>query len=79
MKIEQQNDAELLSAQAKHREIYIEKQVGDIPNLICYVKPGKDPLTRWKIALPKSMLESFIRWYHIVIGHPGNTRLPLSL
>jgi hypothetical protein len=39
MKVEQQNYEELLSAQAKHPEIYIEKQIGNVNGLICYVKP----------------------------------------
>jgi hypothetical protein len=41
IKIEQQHEAELLSTQARHQEIYIKKQVKDVLNLICCVKQGK--------------------------------------
>ena len=37
LKNEQQNDAELLASQARHPEIYIEKQIGDVHDAICYV------------------------------------------
>ena len=41
IKFEQQHEAELLSTQARHQEIYIKKQVKDVLNLICCVKQGK--------------------------------------
>ena len=60
MKIEQHNDVELLDTQAKHQEMYIEKQIGDGHNFICYVKPENDPETQWTVALPLSMSETSI-------------------
>ena len=72
-KNEQQNDAELLASQTKHPEIYIEKQIGDVHDVICYVKPGSVLDTQWKIALPKSMLESAVKWYHLHNDRPFRT------
>ena len=39
----------------------------------------KTPETQWKIALPRSMLASAIRWYHLVTGCSGLKRLRLSM
>ena len=62
MKTEQQNDAEMLSAHTKHPEIYSEKEVGNVPNLLCCIKPGNDPVTQWKVELQRSMVKSSIKW-----------------
>ncbi len=75
----QQADAELLEWKRKFPERYIDKQIGRVRGIICYVKPGEDPRTQWKIALPASMLEGTVKWFHQITGHPGITRLRITL
>ncbi len=33
----------------------------------------------WKIALPEAMVVDTIKWFHQVMGHPGEKRLPETL
>ena len=56
---------------AKHSKHFITKEIGTVPDLICYVKPGTNPDTSWRIVLPTSMVKNTIKWYHLVTGHPG--------
>ncbi len=40
------------------------------------VGSSKDPAqTNWKISLLKSMVVDTIKWFHQVMGHPGEKRL----
>jgi hypothetical protein len=39
--------------------------------LICQIRPDKP----WRIAIPTVMVDDVIRWYHLVLGHPGIVRL----
>jgi len=43
-------------------------------NVLCYTKPGDNP-ANWKVALPKELIGSTVKWYHQVTGHPGSKRL----
>ena len=63
----------------KYPKSFIKKEIGTVPDLICYVKPGTNPDTSWRIVLPTSMLDSTIKWFHLVTGHPGSKRLELTL
>jgi hypothetical protein len=54
------------------------KSISAVDNVLCYVKPG-DPPANWKIALPKSMLQPTIRWFHQITGHPGSKRLHMQI
>ena len=58
---------------------FITKEIDTVQDLICYVKPGANPDTSWRIVLPTSMLKSTIKWYHLVTGHPGTKMLELTL
>ena len=40
--------------------------------LICYVMTRGEP---WHIAIPDSLLDSIISWYHQILLHIGMTRL----
>ena len=51
----------------------------DVDDIICYVKQGQDPNSQWKIVLPASMLDETVKWFHTVIGHPGEKRLRMTL
>ena len=45
--------------------------MGNNISLICQLRPDKP----WRIALPTVMVNDIIRWYHVVLGHPGIVRL----
>ena len=44
-------------------------------NLVCYRANPNSPENNWKIYLPQSMVNDVIRWYHMLLGHGGNTRV----
>ena len=71
---QQQQDAKLLALQAQHPDTYVTLQLDpDVDDIICYKKdPTQD---NWKIALPDSMVEGTVKWFHQVMGHPGEKRL----
>ena len=47
--------------------------------MLCYCKPGLNKEENWKIVLPRKLLMSTIKWFHIVTGHPGEKILELTL
>ena len=79
MRDKQYADENLLKLKRKYPLRYITKEIGRVRDLICHVKEGDDPLRKWKIALPKSMIKTTIKWFHLVTGHPGSSRLRLTL
>ena len=79
MRDEQYKDEKLLKMKEKYPNRYFTKEIGEVKDLICWVKEHEDPLRKWKIALPKSMILPTIKWFHIVTGHPGQKRLHLTL
>ena len=72
---EQQTCAAIATARQKHPNNYVTKELDDNVHVICHVKTGKDPNVDWKIALPESMLDETISWFHTVLCHPGQKRL----
>ncbi len=78
IKEQQDTDDELQHQATKYADRYIRKTVSAVDNVLCYVKP-KDPPANWKIALPKSMLQPTIRWFHKITGHPGSKRLHMQI
>jgi hypothetical protein len=74
----QQQDKQLLALQVKYPTNYVNLQLDDnIDDIICY---KKDPThSKWKIALPESMVVDTVKWSHQVMGHPGETRLQDTL
>ena len=44
-------------------------------HLICYRQNEIDPDNKWKIALPASLVNDTIYWYHVTLGHCGYQRL----
>jgi hypothetical protein len=70
----QQQDKQLLALQVKHPDNYDNLQLDDdVDDIICYKKDPTQP--NWKIALPKSMVVDTVKWFHQVMGHPGEKRL----
>jgi hypothetical protein len=74
----QQQDKQLLALQLKYPDNYVNLQLHDnIDDIICY---KKDPTqSNWKIALPESMVVDTVKWFHQVMGHPGEKRLQETL
>jgi hypothetical protein len=70
----QQQDEKLLALQVKYPVNYVNLQLNhDVDDIICYKKDSTQP--NWKIALPKSMVVDTVKWFHQVMGHPGEKRL----
>jgi hypothetical protein len=70
IKEKQDLDKELQQSATRHPR----KNFHTVMNVLCYTKPGDDP-ANWKIALPKELIGSTVKWYHQVTGHPGSKRL----
>ncbi len=72
----QQQDEQLLAVQVKYSDNYVNLQLDDnVDDIICY---KKDPTqSNWKIVLPESMVVDTVKWFHQVMGHPGEKRLQL--
>ena len=47
--------------------------------MICYCKDQSQRQANWQIALPEQMLKKTIKWFHIATGHPGNTKLRMTM
>jgi hypothetical protein len=70
----QQQDILLLALQVKYPDNFINLQVDDnVNHIICYKKDPTQP--NWKFALPESMVVDTVKWFHQVMGHPGEKRL----
>jgi hypothetical protein len=70
----QQQDEQLLALQVKYPDNYVNLQLDDnVDDIICYKKDPTQP--NWKIALPESMVVDTDKWFHQVMGHPGEKRL----
>jgi hypothetical protein len=78
IKEQQDTDNNLQLQVTKYPDQYVRKSISAVDDVLCYVKPG-DPPANWKIALPKSMLQLTIRWFHQISGHPGSKRLHMQI
>ena len=76
---QQQADADLMQLRQRRPQQYVYVTMGNDIEVLCHVKPGDDPQTGWKIALPTAMVLPTIRWFHEVLGHVGGKRLRLTL
>ena len=57
----------------KYPDSYVNLQLDeDIDVITCYKKDPTQP--NWKIALPESMVVDTVKWFHQVMGHPGEKR-----
>jgi hypothetical protein len=68
----------LLALQVKYPDNCVNLQLDDnIDDIICYKKDPTQP--NWKIALSESMVVDTVKWFHQVVGHPGEKRLQDTL
>ena len=63
----------------KYLEQYFQTDIGNVQNVLCYHKLGKDKQEQRKLALPRPILKPAIKWFHLVTGHHGERRLGLTL
>ena len=47
--------------------------------ILCYVKTYDKPETQWQIALPRKLVIPTIQYFHTILGHPGATRMCLTI
>ena len=77
---QQQQDEQLLALQVKYPQQYIYKSLDkDVDDIICDVHPGDNPDEQWRITLPQQILEETVKWFHQVMGHPGEKPLNETL
>ncbi len=58
----------------KYPDNYVNLQLDDnVDDIICYKIDPTQP--NWKIVLPESMVVDTVKWFHQVVGHPGEKRL----
>ena len=72
---QQQNDEELQGLLQRLPQQYFMKTLTRGVDLVCYVKPGDDETKQWRIALARSSIVPVLRWFHQVLGHPGENHL----
>ena len=68
------NDVILQATRAANPQRYPVKYFGTVP-LMCYKDQPDDPEHKWRIYLPNDLLDDTIRWFHLVLGHAGKTRV----
>jgi hypothetical protein len=69
-----QQDEQLLALQVKYPGNYVNLELNDnVDDIINYKKDPTQP--NWKFVLPDSMVVDTIKWFHQVMGHPGENRL----
>ena len=77
---QQQADGRLLDLHRRYPQNYVYKSLADdVEDILCHVKDHDDPNIKWKIALPESMIEQTVHWFHRLMGHPGQKRLRETL
>ena len=47
--------------------------------MLCYVKTYDNAETQWQIALPRQLVIPTIQYFHTILGHPGATRMHLTI
>ncbi len=68
----------MLALRLKHLDNYFILQLDDkVEDIFCCKKDPTQP--NWKIALPEAMVVGTVKWFHQVMGHPGEKRLHETL
>ncbi|KAL7528847.1 hypothetical protein ACHAXR_002666 [Thalassiosira sp. AJA248-18] len=72
---QQQNNQELLDRAQRLSQQYINKTLTRGVDLICHIKSGDNAATQWKIELARDAIIPVLKWFHQVLGHPGENRM----
>jgi transposase InsO family protein len=71
-----QFDDQQLNAQRQNSPLhYPIHNVMDVPLIHFRHDPTDNDELRWKIAIPTTLLDDLIRWFHHILGHAGETRV----
>ena len=70
----QLNDPWLLQTQQLDPLQYLIKTINN-HNIICFRKIFNQPDQHRKICIPPALIQPAIRWYYLVLGHPGSQHL----
>ena len=76
---EQQVKGKKLQQLAKGKpENYVMKTLNR-HKVLCYVKTHDNAETQWRIELTKQLVIPTIQYFHTILGHPGATRMRLTI
>ena len=70
----QQTDLYLMDSMQRDPVHFPVKTINNIP-IVCYREQPTMDDNEWRIAIPQTMIDDVVRWYHLVLGHPGRQRL----
>ena len=70
----QQTDGELMQSTQLDPVHFPVKMINNVM-IICYREQLTMNDNGWRIVIPQSMIDTVVRWYHLVLGHPGRQRL----
>lgn len=68
----QVGDARLQALRQRSPESFVDNILGTDTQVVCYIPEQHAP---WKIYLPDALLHDAVKWYHLVLGHLGKSRL----
>ena len=76
---EQQLEDEKLQELGKRKpDSYVTRTLNGL-KVQCYVKTHDNAETQWQIALPRQLVIPTIQYFHMILGHPGATRMCLTI
>ena len=67
-------DFQLLQQREQHPQQFPVKYMEGVP-VICYQQNPQLEANEWKICIPTGLLDDMIKWFHLVLGHGGKTRV----
>ena len=70
----QQNDTYLMQS-AQLDPVHFPVKITNNITIVCYCEQITMTDDQWRIAIPPSMIDEVVRWYHLVLGHPGSQRI----
>ena len=75
LQLKQNQDATIQDWVQRHPQIFQTRAFTENVDLVTYVKQGDNPDMDWKIVIPENIINQVIKWFHQVLGHPGNNRM----
>ena len=70
----QQNDIYLMQ-NAQLDPVHFPVKILNNVTIVCYREQLTMNDNEWRIVIPPSMIDAVVRWYHLILGHPGRQRL----
>ena len=79
LQLKQNQDATIQDWVQRHPQIFQTRAFTENVDLVTYVKQGDNPDMDWKIVIPENIINQVIKWFHQVLGHPGNKRMRYTI